>query len=551
MSLFVIMIMAGLTTNLSSTIDRVVVKPLERMLGMVREVGATIIKLTEDQDVRRSGTFSEIDADVHEDVPDETILLERAFEKLSRITSIALQNNVIDTKDMTDEARGVFVDLMNMQAKPIPGSISDMTSGSPTPTSPQLGRVAKLPVPLEKAESWEMDMLSLSLHEREQVLVHIFFDSGIGCVSAALYTDPEMFHKFYECTMAGYLDLQYHNAIHAADVTHVVYRLLSLVQAEQWVSEVDLFALLVAAMCHDMGHMGRTNPFLVETGHELALRYNDASPLENMHSASLFQVCSKPETNIFKALAPDQFKKARKTSIAAILHTDNAHHFDMVKTVNQLYEVSSDVIEKQAKQGDKGGLLPPYQCDVLQKESITYLQLFLHLADISNPLKPFTMSEAWAKRVVAEFFDQGDEEKQLGIPVGMLNDRDKTSLPGSQHGFINFLVAPLVFGTIKLLPFLHPLATQMAENLREYRNSWVAEAKPDEEAISKRDADVDKAREKADELRLRVQQDLLAPPEVGKSTSRIHPWPSNYSVASPSPSSSLLRLSGNPRPPDS
>lgn len=38
----------------------------------------------------------------------------------------------------------------------------------------------------------------------------------------------------------------------------------------------------------------------------------------------------------------------------------------------------------------------------------------------------------------------GDEEKRLGVPVGMLNDRDVVNIPGSQHGFINFLVAPLV-----------------------------------------------------------------------------------------------------------
>lgn len=30
--------------------------------------------------------------------------------------------------------------------------------------------------------------------------------------------------------------------------------------------------------------------------------------------------------------------------------------------------------------------------------------------------------------------DTKDEEKQQGLPVGMLNDRDKVNKPGSQHG---------------------------------------------------------------------------------------------------------------------
>ena len=37
-------------------------------------------------------------------------------------------------------------------------------------------------------------------------------------------------------------------------------------------------------------------------------------------------------------------------------------------------------------------------------------------------------NEAW--RVLEEFFNQGDEEKSLGLPVGMLNDRDKVNKPG-------------------------------------------------------------------------------------------------------------------------
>ena len=30
-----------------------------------------------------------------------------------------------------------------------------------------------------------------------------------------------------------------------------------------WPPGVDQYALLVAALCHDIGHQGRTNPFLV------------------------------------------------------------------------------------------------------------------------------------------------------------------------------------------------------------------------------------------------------------------------------------------------
>merc|ERR1712050_325898 len=99
------------------------------------------------------------------------------------------------------------------------------------------------------------------------------------------------------------------------------------------------------------------------------------------------------------------------------------------------------------------------------KHKLLWLELFLHLADVSNPLKPFKTCHTWAQRVLDKFFDQGDEEKQLGIPVGMLNDRDKVNRPGSQHGFINFLVAPLVTGSVRVFPALQPLANQMLANM--------------------------------------------------------------------------------------
>lgn len=218
---------------------------------------------------------------------------------------------------------------------------------------------------------------------------------------------------------------------------------------------MDQYALLVAALCHDIGHQGRTNPFLVELGNELALRYNDKSPLENMHCAKLFEIASNQDTDVFKQMDKETKKQARRICIAAILHTDNVNHFEMVREISKIYEMASDLCELQASQPD---LLPQYIEQVMQKNSLQWLELFLHFADVSNPLKPFPVCQKWAWRVLDEFFEQGDEEKSLGLPVGMLNDREKINRPGSQHGFIQFLVAPLVFGTVRIFPDLHPVA---------------------------------------------------------------------------------------------
>ena len=55
-------------------------------------------------------------------------------------------------------------------------------------------------------------------------------------------------------------------------------------------SELEVFATLIAAAVHDVDHPGKNNQFLIETGHELAILYNDNSVLENHHLAMAFRI---------------------------------------------------------------------------------------------------------------------------------------------------------------------------------------------------------------------------------------------------------------------
>merc|ERR1712232_300257 len=225
-----------------------------------------------------------------------------------------------------------------------------------------------------------------------------------------------------------------------------------------------------------------------------------------------FQICMNPDVDVFSKLTPDMYNEARKVCIKSILHTDNTHHFEMVKLIETIYEMNTEDCERQAAEigpyvadnsqlretstpiGDAG-----YMENVLKKKDpIVYLQLFLHFADVSNPLRPFDITSYWAHKCLDEFFDQGDDEKRLGLPIGMLNDRNKINRPGSQHGFIQFLVAPLVFASVRIFPSLYPLSSQLVLNLKEWRD--VSEGQIEPEALAKRDQDIDQMREKAQAL---------------------------------------------------
>jgi len=247
------------------------------------------------------------------------------------------------------------------------------------------------------------------------------------------------------------------------------------IQAEQLLTELDQLALLVASIAHDLGHIGLTNSFLIEVQHELAMRYNDRSPLENMHCSKLFEIFADPSVNILSATTKDQYKEMRKPIIDTILHTDITQHPDMVKGLDLLYEMNSKVF-----QSSDGNVRSDVEIEVFSAPEAKKLvmQMLLHGADISNPSKPWPIAFDWAHRVLDEYANQGDQEKQLGVPVQVLNDREKLNRPSSQIGFIEFIITPFIVSKLKLFRSLSEVADILNGNVHRWEKSWVEETNP-------------------------------------------------------------------------
>jgi len=201
--------------------------------------------------------------------------------------------------------------------------------------------VAKLPpwVDKELIESWDLDVLDQTAEGQKQILIFFLFDSQVCRTAGQAFGKIDVFHRFHGMVKDGYAEMPYHNYIHACNVSHTVFGTLLATLSHWWLSDVEVYALMISALCHDLGHQGKTNPFLVEVKHELAVRYNDTSPLENMHCACLFDICTSAEADVFGRLNKDDYKKARKVCIEAILHTDNANHFAMVQDLSSFCEM--------------------------------------------------------------------------------------------------------------------------------------------------------------------------------------------------------------------
>jgi hypothetical protein len=64
-------------------------------------------------------------------------------------------------------------------------------------------------------------------------------------------------------------------------------------------------------------------------------------------------------------------------------------------------------------------------------------------SDLNNPTKPLEISLEWSVRIMEEFYRQGDQEKEAGLPVSNFMSRSDSNIAKCQIAFMDLLVNPL------------------------------------------------------------------------------------------------------------
>eukprot|EP00927_Polykrikos_kofoidii_P066824 TRINITY_DN62385_c0_g1_i1.p1 TRINITY_DN62385_c0_g1~~TRINITY_DN62385_c0_g1_i1.p1 ORF type:complete len:1089 (+),score=167.13 TRINITY_DN62385_c0_g1_i1:61-3327(+) len=245
------------------------------------------------------------------------------------------------------------------------------------------------------------------------------------------------FYNFFLAVKKSYNPLPYHNMYHALAVVHYASKLVHLADLVSVLKETDRLAIVVGALCHDIDHRGRNAAFEVMTRSELALRYNDSSPLENHHCARAFQIAFHGDgrNNIFNSMDSDTYSRARHRLICCILATDMKHHGRHVELTK-----TSVPLDKE------GGL------DDAQGQFLT--EVLLHAADLSNVFSSIDVATQWGSFMAEEFCQQADEERELGLPVTAMMDIQRTPVERAkgQIAFINYVVQPFLRTLYDLIP---------------------------------------------------------------------------------------------------
>ncbi|XP_004711674.2 cGMP-inhibited 3',5'-cyclic phosphodiesterase B, partial [Echinops telfairi] len=329
---------------------------------------------------------------------------------------------------------------------------------------------------IEKMSNWNFQIFELaekmgakSGRILSQVMYTLFQDTGL----LEIFKIPtQQFMNYFHALENGYRDIPYHNRIHATDVLHAVWYLTtrpipgfqqahndrgsgnepdsdgrmnpgrtSFISSKSCsvpdgsygclsanIPALELMALYVAAAMHDYDHPGRTNAFLVATNAPQAVLYNDRSVLENHHAASAWNLyLSGPEFSFLHNLDHVEFKRFRFLVIEAILATDLKKHFDFLAEFNaKANDVNSNGIEWSN-----------------ENDRLLVCQLCIKLADINGPAKTRDLHLKWTEGIVNEFYEQGDEEASLGLPISPFMDRSSPQLAKLQESFITHIVGPL------------------------------------------------------------------------------------------------------------
>ena len=254
-----------------------------------------------------------------------------------------------------------------------------------------------------------------------------------------------------------YVDTPYHNHVHATDVLHLTHVYLRKGLYKR-MDDIEIFALIMAAAAHDVGHDGLNNDYHSAVLTDLARVYNNISPQENGHAHRVFEIMQSADANVLHALPRETAKRIRALVISNILGTDMVGHKAMLSELK-------DYLDRSDEGRDESVPLP----------SVGFLgKVILHLADINNPARTWELAEFWANRCLIEFFHQGDLEKELSLPVSPLCDRLTVNIPNSQVGFIDFVVMPAFQEFARLLPY----ASKCVDRLKENRELWSQQ--PDE-----------------------------------------------------------------------
>ena len=253
----------------------------------------------------------------------------------------------------------------------------------------------------------------------------------------------------------------YHNSLHGADVTQslMIFFLNSNSEEICETTVLDLLGMIISAMGHDLGHPGLNNGYHINASTELGLTYNDHSCLENFHTSYLFRILRKEENNIFEKFSVQNYKAIRKRMISQIIATDMAYHGENISSIRAKIRTS--------KEQERFIFLSGNDKTKFDEQQLL-LNYLIHMADLGHNCKKFEISVIWIQLLCEEFWEQGDREREKGLPISFMCDRNNIDVPNSQIGFLKGFILSSFECLVEMFPKLHFTIDNAENNIKQW-----------------------------------------------------------------------------------
>jgi len=290
------------------------------------------------------------------------------------------------------------------------------------------------------------DVFMYQRNEQFRILLHFFTELGI----IKQFNIPVgTLLRFLRSAAERYQNLPFHDWNQAVAVTQHIFWILSIERFHKHFSKLELFALLVSSICHDMGHNGRSGIYNQKAQTPLAILYKDQPVMETFHCSATISLLSQPSCNILSNMDSGLLKEFWSLTFDLILATDSAQHSRLID-------------EMQLK------LNQSFQYDISQPlNRVLLLKLVLKCGLITNVARPFEITQPWSTHICESCAIDSEQSKGIGLST-QTQFITSQGIAKRQIKALSESCIPLVNVLLRAVPQMHPLSDQIRLNLQTW-----------------------------------------------------------------------------------
>lgn len=218
---------------------------------------------------------------------------------------------------------------------------------------------------------------------------------------------PEQFDCFVIGVCLKHNNVPYHSVYHALQVLNVAFTLAEKCDLFNKLNPHILFAALISAFVHDIGHPGTNNNFQQRAKSEIYNCYGPTSTLERFHIDQAKYYLE--EYNILNNFSITYKEIVCTVITECLMATDPENHRNIFSEIKK-YSFCKRVNEH----GDEEYVIEKINYENID-DQITIAKYLVLAADLSNPILHYEMCGKWATKVQDEFRRQSINEEKLGL----------------------------------------------------------------------------------------------------------------------------------------